>query len=148
MYNSRTKINALAPLRYPKTSRVPHHPLVVAENKKHTELIVHVLQYMISIFAPFRSRSCGRSFRWPLILHCTIIPIIHFSTSQLREILISISQASFIPFSPSSFPTHFQWSLFYFCDGLAPLIAWRQSGKDLHLIGALFRLRQPGNNAP
>ena len=63
------------------------------------------LQYLISIFAPFRSRSCVRSSRWPLILHCTFIPIIRFSTPRLREILISISQASFIPFSPNPFPT-------------------------------------------
>ena len=40
---------------------------------------------MISIFAPFRSRSCIRSSRWPLILHYTFIPIIHFSTPRLRE---------------------------------------------------------------
>ena len=79
------------------------------------------LQYMISIFAPFRSRSYVRSSRWPLILHFTFIPTIHFSTPRLREILISISQASFIPFSPSPFPTLTQWYVFHFCGEFAPL---------------------------
>jgi len=106
-----------------RTTIRPHHPSVVQKIKNIPSLISLCLQYMISIFAPFRSRSCVRSSRWPLILHSTFIPIIHFSTPRLREILISISQAPFIPFSPSPFPTHFQWYVFHFCGELAPVIA-------------------------
>ena len=43
MYNSCTKSTPLPRSAARRTSRVPHHPLVVAENKKHTGLIVHVL---------------------------------------------------------------------------------------------------------
>jgi hypothetical protein len=60
---------------------------------------------------------------------------------SFREILISIPQATFIPFSPKLFSTHFQWYVYIFCGEFTPKesIAYRQSGKHLHLIGAMFR---------
>ncbi len=66
---------------------------------------------MRSISAPFRS---GR-FRTSTepTLHFAYIASIHLSTARLREILISISQAPFIPFSPSPFPTLSQWYILF-----------------------------------
>ena len=75
---------------------------------------------MRSISSPFRSGLLVRSSPRNPTLHFACITSIHLSTAGLREILISISQASFIPFSPSPFPTHFQWYIFIFCDELAP----------------------------
>lgn len=40
-----------------------------------------------------------------------------------REILISIPQATYIPFSPKPFPTHFQWYIFIFCGESTPKTA-------------------------
>jgi hypothetical protein len=123
MYNSRTK-STLLPATLPEDLNISPPPISCAENKKHVVICLSMcLQYMISIFAPFRSRICVRSSRLPLILHYTFIPIIHFSTPRLREILISISQASFTCVFPKPFSAHFQWSVFHFCDEFAPLIA-------------------------
>ena len=69
------------------------------------------LRYMHSISAPFRSGFSCRSSADPT-LHFAYIASIHLSTPRLREILISISQAPFIPFSPSPFPTLIQWYIF------------------------------------
>jgi len=75
---------------------------------------------MRSIPSPFRSGLLIRSSPRNPTLHFAFIASIHLSTAQLREILISISQASFIPFSPSPFPTHFQRYIFIFCGVFAP----------------------------
>ena len=75
---------------------------------------------MRSIPSPFRSGLLVRSSLRNPTLHFVFIASIHLSTAQLREILISISQAPFIPFSPSPFPTHFQRYIFIFCVVLAP----------------------------
>jgi|GEM_PF-4423859 len=42
---------------------------------------------------------------------------------SFREILISIPQATFIPFSHKPFPSHFQWYFFIFCDAFTPKTA-------------------------
>lgn len=71
MYNSRTR-STLCPLRCPKSLNISPPPISCAENKKHVVICLSMcLQYMISIFAPFRSKSCVRSSRQPMILHCT-----------------------------------------------------------------------------
>ena len=49
-------------------------------------------------------------------LHCKHTPQ-HRSASGNTHFHFA---SSFIPFSPSPFPTHFQWYIFLFCDEFAP----------------------------
>ena len=52
------------PAPLPEDLRISPPPNSCAENKKHFVICLSMcLQYMISIFAPFRSRSCVRSSR-------------------------------------------------------------------------------------
>ena len=63
MYNSRTR-STLCPAPLPESLKISPPPNSCAENKKHVVICLSMcLQYMISIFAPFRSRSCVRSSR-------------------------------------------------------------------------------------
>ena len=72
--------------------------------------------HSVSISFRLLVRSSPRN----LTLHFSFISSIHLSTPRLPEILISIPQATFIPFSQKLFPTHFQWYIFIFCDELTP----------------------------
>jgi hypothetical protein len=120
MYNSRTKSTPLPRVAARRTSRVPHHPSVVQKIKTFRVDYPCACGQCIHS-SPLHSRNYVRSSLRTLTFHSAFILCIHLSTAQLREILISISQAQFIPFSPSPFPTHFQWYVFHFCVGLAPL---------------------------
>jgi hypothetical protein len=90
-------------------SSISPPPISCAENKI-CQLIVHVLAVNTFHFVSIRSGRFRASTE--PTLHFAYIASIHLSTPRLREILISIPQASFIPFSPSPFPTHFQRYIF------------------------------------
>ena len=52
----------------------------------------------------------------------------HFSTARLREILISISQAPFIPFFPMPFSHAFPMVYFSYCGESTPISAFQAEG--------------------
>ena len=100
------------------------------------------------ISAPFRSGLLVRSSPRNPTLHFAYISSIHLSTAQLREILISISQAHSFRF-PQALFQRISNGLFFILRRVHP--DKRLSGRAvslLHLNGELLRLRQPENNAP
>ena len=95
MYNSRTNItNAFAPLRCPKTSRFPHHPLVVAVSKNSSGFISMCLRSVHSLHSlRFGGGSSCLTTRPPF----TTLRSVHFthlSTAQHKWLLHSTAQIS------------------------------------------------------
>jgi len=97
------------------TTIIPHHPLVVQKINILRVLLpcacgkcIHSGYISFRVLRSFRKTN---SLRFPTLQFAFIL-CIHLSTQRLREILISISQAPYIPFSPSPFTTHFQRYIF------------------------------------
>jgi hypothetical protein len=129
MYNSRTKSTLLPRSAARKTNNFPSSLSMVAVRKNRSSFYFLVLAvgsftslitFRGTLFVPYYAATL-HSIR---SVHFT-----HLSTAQLREILISISQAPFIPFPPSPFPTQFQWSIFHTAASPPQQAPFRQSGK-------------------
>lgn len=121
MYNSRTKSTLLTRFAARRTSRVPHHPSVVQKIKNMSSLIIHVLAVYDFHFRsiPFQEL---RSF-----LTLTPDTSFHFHSNHTLQHPAASGNTHFHFASsihsvfPKPFPTHFQWYVFHFCVGLAPL---------------------------
>jgi len=95
------------------TSRIPRHPIVVQKNKNK----YCVYPYACGICVPFSLHYVpGASFVPHTDSRYYITLSLQTYTSaphNFREILISIPQATYIPFSHKLFPTHFQWCFLF-----------------------------------